>query len=530
MNDGQLLCRYVRDGDDPAFRELVHRHLDMVHATAARRLGDPHAAEDVSQAVFCLLVRKAAGLFDLADLGGWLHRAACWKASEHERAERRRRIREQASATPGELMMPPSPDEVWHELAPVLDATLDRLDDGDRQLILWRFYRRRSLKEIGSDLKLSEDAARMRVNRAVERLRRLLAPSVSAAWAGAASATRAGSSLEALLAERAADPAPNQLAARVIAAASKVVTEPHGSWGEALRARVAHLGWRQAGIGLGAAVGVALTVWRVADPGAEARPEAGAAPTTAAASTTPAATPTETSPQRNLLASTRVPGEGTSPDAASDLEARLAPLWRILKSTVPDRTHPPQDLRDCISGLADRPDAVLDALSWAIADPTASLATRERAVWGLWLLGEATPALHSRIVAIAADLIAGEQGPMRWHASEVLRHLSTPEGAVGAVAVALQSRPDAWEATKTFWESAANRRPNEVREVVGPWLRRDDVLRFLAAAVLARLPDAKSAELAPILLESVPVGSRQDVALRGLSALGPSAREFAPRL
>jgi DNA-directed RNA polymerase specialized sigma24 family protein len=146
MNDGQLLRRYVQDGDDSAFRELADRHLGLVHATATRRVGDPHAAADVSQAVFCLLVRKARSLLEVAELGGWLHRATCWKASEHERAERRRRAREQVSAISNPAMNPAmnsaASDEVWKELAPILDVCLDRLEDADREIICSRrFYR-----------------------------------------------------------------------------------------------------------------------------------------------------------------------------------------------------------------------------------------------------------------------------------------------------------------------------------------------------------------------------------------------------
>lgn len=531
MNDGELLRRYVRDGDEPAFRELVQRHLDMVHATATRCLGDPEAAKDVSQAVFCLLVHKAPGLFGVAELGGWLHRATCLKSSEHQRAERRRSIREQAAGFPSVAMISPTPEDAWSELAPVLDASLDQLDDTDRQLILWRFYRRRPFAEIASELRVSEDAARMRVNRALERLRRLLVPSLGTAWAGAVSAASGGLSLDGLLTQFVAGQAPSELASRVMAAAAEVAMRSGGSLPEPSRTGFGRLGWREGWIGGVAVLGVALIVTRLN------RPEAG--PLASDGSSGPGSVPATNSAvlragaaaSRGLPASADASGRGGAATDLADLEARLAPLWRILRSPVSDGGFPPQDLRDCIAGLADQPQAVLEVLSRAINDPASTPATRERAVWGLWLVGEAAPATHSSIVTIAAGLIGGEEaGMLRWHASEVLNHLSVPEGAVEAVAAALQSRPDAWDSTRPFWESAARRRPDDVRRAVTPWLRREDGLRFHGAAILALLPEASASELAPLLLEEIPDGARQEMALRGLAALGRSANAYAPRL
>ncbi len=527
MNDGQLLRRYVQDGDDSAFRELAQRHLGLVHATATRRMGDPHAAADVSQAVFCLLVRKARSLLEVAELGGWLHRATCWKASEHERAERRRRAREQVSAISNPAMNPATSDEVWKELAPILDVCLDRLEDADREILLRRFYQRRSLREIGTELRLTEDGARMRVHRAMERLRRLLVMSGASALTGMAATIPGAVSLEDLLSERLAMPIPGDLASRVFTAASGVTLQsgwlaavglPHGLRG---------LGWRSAswaGAGLLVAGWVVLRLGQAGPDSTSERPEAVVPERSAMAATDPIATAVSAA-----LATSE------NPDVrfvqAADLEARVAPLWSILKSTVPDLSHPPQDLRDCIAKLADQPEAVFDALSWAITDPLSSLATRERAIWGLWLLGDAVPGWVPRIVPLAVDLVTlGEPREVRWHAAQVLIHLSIPEGSVGAMSVALQARPDAWAATERFWESAARRRPEEVREVVSPWFGRKDGLGFLAATSLARLPNPPVQELAPMLLESIRDGERQDAALRGLAALGTAAHGLAPQL
>lgn len=94
MNDGALLRLYLERRDEADFMEVARRHTGLVYSTALSCLDDQEAARDVSQAVFVLVARKAAQLTGSKDLAGWLHRAACLKAREHNRAERRRRFRE----------------------------------------------------------------------------------------------------------------------------------------------------------------------------------------------------------------------------------------------------------------------------------------------------------------------------------------------------------------------------------------------------------------------------------------------------
>jgi len=65
-----------------------------------------------------------------------------------------------------------SEDEEWLQIAPLLDMAIARLDEKDRHAIVLRFFQNKSLSEIGSALGASEDGARMRVNRALEKLRR----------------------------------------------------------------------------------------------------------------------------------------------------------------------------------------------------------------------------------------------------------------------------------------------------------------------------------------------------------------------
>ena len=66
-------------------------------------------------------------------------------------------------------------DVEWSRVAPLLDTAIDQLRENDRIVVLMRFVERRSFAEIGKSVRLSEDAARMRVDRSLDKLRRTLA-------------------------------------------------------------------------------------------------------------------------------------------------------------------------------------------------------------------------------------------------------------------------------------------------------------------------------------------------------------------
>ncbi|HAB15368.1 MAG TPA: hypothetical protein DCE44_02850, partial [Verrucomicrobiales bacterium] len=97
--DNQLLERFARDNAEDAFRQLVRRHVDLVYSTALRSLaGDRALAEDVTQAVFADLARKASELSRRTTvLSGWLYQATRFEAAKVVRSEQRRRARETAA-------------------------------------------------------------------------------------------------------------------------------------------------------------------------------------------------------------------------------------------------------------------------------------------------------------------------------------------------------------------------------------------------------------------------------------------------
>src|ERR1017187_310416 len=63
LDDHQLLAEFARENSEAAFAALVQRHVNLVYSTALRSTGNAHAAEEISQAVFIILARKAKKLF-----------------------------------------------------------------------------------------------------------------------------------------------------------------------------------------------------------------------------------------------------------------------------------------------------------------------------------------------------------------------------------------------------------------------------------------------------------------------------------
>jgi RNA polymerase sigma factor (sigma-70 family) len=174
IEDAELLRRYAREKSQEAFAELVRRRIGLVYSVALRHTHDAHRAEDVTQAVFTDLARKAGQLVDRPVLVGWLFRSAQFAASDAVRAEVRRQIREQEANTM-ERITQEAPEPDWAQLRPVLDEVLNQIDERDRDAILLRFFDGESFGEVGAKLRLSENAARMRVERALDKLRSLLA-------------------------------------------------------------------------------------------------------------------------------------------------------------------------------------------------------------------------------------------------------------------------------------------------------------------------------------------------------------------
>ncbi len=169
QDDSALLREYVRDGSEEAFAALVSRHVNKVYSVALRHVRNPHQAEEITQAVFVILARKAACLNKQVILSGWLYHTARLSAMTFVRSEIRRAQREKEAQL--ESQNQDTDSRVWSEIAPLLDDAISRLNEKDRHAIVLRFFDAKSMSEVGANLGLGEDAAKMRVSRALEKLR-----------------------------------------------------------------------------------------------------------------------------------------------------------------------------------------------------------------------------------------------------------------------------------------------------------------------------------------------------------------------
>jgi uncharacterized protein (TIGR03435 family) len=208
-DDLTLLRQYARNDSEDAFTALVSRHVNLVYSVALRQVQDTHLAEEITQAVFTILARKADSLGDKTILAGWLCRTARYVAANARKIQYRRQQREQ-EAHMQSMLNESANDETWAQIAPLLDAAMEKLGKKDHDALVLRFFENRNLREVGTALGASEDAAKMRVNRALEKLRKFFgkqgADSTTAIIAGVVSA-------------HSIQPAPEALAKSVTAAA-----------------------------------------------------------------------------------------------------------------------------------------------------------------------------------------------------------------------------------------------------------------------------------------------------------------------
>jgi uncharacterized protein (TIGR03435 family) len=189
-DDMRLVREYASRQSESAFAALVSRHTNLVYSAALRQTRDPQLAEEVTQVVFIILARKAASLGAKTILTGWLYRTACYVSGSALKRELRRQHREQEAYMQSELDA--QAGSTWNQLSPLLDGAMLRLGQTDRDALVLRFFEGRSLNEVGHALGASEEAAKKRVNRALEKLRNFFATrgvsSSTAIIAGAISA------------------------------------------------------------------------------------------------------------------------------------------------------------------------------------------------------------------------------------------------------------------------------------------------------------------------------------------------------
>src|SRR5271170_6490345 len=194
LNDDLTLLReYARRNSEEAFAALVSRHVNLVYSVALRQVRDAHLAGEITQAVFIILARKADSLGDKTILSGWLCRTARYASANALTIQRRRQQREQEAHMQSILNeAEPMHEETWNQIAPMLDGAMEKLGQKDHDALVLRFFENKTFAEVGATLGASEDAAKKRVNRALEKLRKFFTKrgvsSTTAIIAGAISA------------------------------------------------------------------------------------------------------------------------------------------------------------------------------------------------------------------------------------------------------------------------------------------------------------------------------------------------------
>jgi RNA polymerase sigma factor (sigma-70 family) len=170
-SDGELLAEFAATKKEAAFAELVRRHGPMVHAAGQRILNDHHQAEDVTQAVFLVLARKAAALRKELSVGGWLYTVARRLALKTRQSQQRRQEREQIAMNDQPSTAVPVDTAVFRR---ELDAALGQLPERYRQPLVLFHLEGRSLDETGRALRLNPNTLRTRLDRARDLLRKKL--------------------------------------------------------------------------------------------------------------------------------------------------------------------------------------------------------------------------------------------------------------------------------------------------------------------------------------------------------------------
>lgn len=208
-NDSELLRSYVYGNSGGAFAEIVRRNVALVHSCILRRVGgDSQLAEDITQKVFCDLARKAPALSKISSVSGWLYVSATLASAEIVRKERRRKARDFEASRIHAILAPdgtPTSD-AWNCVSDLIDELICGLKPSEREAVVLRFFSRRTYPEIAGIQSTTEDGARKRVGRALEKLRLRLGRS------GVNSSLEA---LEAVLEKQPETAPPNTLADRV---------------------------------------------------------------------------------------------------------------------------------------------------------------------------------------------------------------------------------------------------------------------------------------------------------------------------
>ena len=153
-----MLRDYARNGTEDAFAAVVSRHVNLVYSVALRRVNDPHFAEEITQAVFIILARKAGSLGPNTILAGWLCRTARYDDADALTMQRRRQRREQEAYMRklGRFGCPIRSRRNLDRITPLLDDALEKLGRKDHDALVLRYFEGRPFAEVGAAFGASE--------------------------------------------------------------------------------------------------------------------------------------------------------------------------------------------------------------------------------------------------------------------------------------------------------------------------------------------------------------------------------------
>jgi RNA polymerase sigma factor (sigma-70 family) len=174
--DATLLTRWIEQRDQQAFAALMARHGPMVLGVCRRLLGDVHEAEDVFQAVFLVLARRASCVRRPEALAGFLHAVAVRLARKARAGKHRRQRIETNVEIPEPISLQSHPLDVLsgRELLALLDEEIARLPERYRLPLVLCLLEGRTIEEAARQLGWSVGSLRGRLTRGRERLRRWL--------------------------------------------------------------------------------------------------------------------------------------------------------------------------------------------------------------------------------------------------------------------------------------------------------------------------------------------------------------------
>jgi RNA polymerase sigma factor (sigma-70 family) len=171
-SDRELLGRFVALQEEQAFVALQRRHGPMVLHVCGRLLGNAHDAEDVYQATFLLLARKAGSIRKQESVAGWLYCVARRLAVKAIAQQARRQAREKRAADRGRTSG--VPDKAWQQLQTALEEALKQLPDKHRAVLLLCYLEGKTHDEAARQLGCPLGTVRSRLARGRIQLKELL--------------------------------------------------------------------------------------------------------------------------------------------------------------------------------------------------------------------------------------------------------------------------------------------------------------------------------------------------------------------